>query len=231
MFHPLSECGTYKTVKARFWSWLSGKISWNLWSWSSLLATRPLYSVPQRIDGPVHKSATEIISNLKGLVFVPGSSTLANFSWFQLISLVNISAHRCLILQKVFTKMFCEHQFPHKSVDVSFIITKIRDQLTNLCGNLLLQNDFLNCSCAIMSVEGGDYNNNTNPEPWTLNPNPGPAQPQPRQGCMHGGRVDTNERLVLGRWCRFLINPLSRKSFISSLKFTVWRQERVYVSF
>jgi len=35
------------------------------------------------------------------------------------------------ISQKVFIKSFCKSQFPQKSVNVSFIITK----LTDLCGN------------------------------------------------------------------------------------------------
>ena len=33
------------------------------------------------------------------------------------------------------TKSFCKSQFPHKSVNLSFIIADINDKLTNLCGN------------------------------------------------------------------------------------------------
>jgi len=38
---------------------------------------------------------------------------------------------RCaLISQKVFVRSFCKGQFPHKSVDLSFLITIIKDKLT-----------------------------------------------------------------------------------------------------
>ena len=40
-----------------------------------------------------------------------------------------------LISQKVFTKSFCKSQFPHKSVNVSFIITNFDNTLTDLCGS------------------------------------------------------------------------------------------------
>ena len=40
-----------------------------------------------------------------------------------------------LVSQKVFIQSFCKRQFPHKSVNSSFIITSINDKLTNLCGN------------------------------------------------------------------------------------------------
>ena len=40
-----------------------------------------------------------------------------------------------LISQKVFIKSFCKSQFPHKSVNLFFILVIIKDKLTNLCGN------------------------------------------------------------------------------------------------
>ena len=40
-------------------------------------------------------------------------------------------------------KSFRESQFPHKSVNLSSIITNIQNKLTDLCGNCLLQNDFI----------------------------------------------------------------------------------------
>ena len=40
-----------------------------------------------------------------------------------------------IVSQRVFIKLFCISQFPHKSVNLSFIIVIIRDELTNLCGN------------------------------------------------------------------------------------------------
>jgi len=45
------------------------------------------------------------------------------------------SACRNLISQKVFIKSFGKSQFPHKSVNLSCIITNIKDQLTDLRGN------------------------------------------------------------------------------------------------
>ena len=40
-----------------------------------------------------------------------------------------------IISQKVFIKSFGKSQFPHKSANVSFIITNIKNKLTDLCGN------------------------------------------------------------------------------------------------
>ena len=34
----------------------------------------------------------------------------------------------------VFIKSFCKSQFPHKSVNLSFIITRMKNKLTDLCG-------------------------------------------------------------------------------------------------
>jgi len=55
-----------------------------------------------------------------------------------------------LISQKVFIKFFCKSQFPHKSVNISFIITNMKNEFTNLCRNALLQND-VNTFCEIMA--------------------------------------------------------------------------------
>ena len=44
--------------------------------------------------------------------------------------------HACqIIAHKVFITSFCKSQFPHKSVNLSSIITSIKDKLTDLCGN------------------------------------------------------------------------------------------------
>jgi len=59
---------------------------------------------------------------------------------------------RNFILQKVFTKTFGKNQFPYKSVFVFFILVMIKDKLTDLCGNRLLQNGFTNISCEIRRV-------------------------------------------------------------------------------
>ena len=39
------------------------------------------------------------------------------------------------ISHKVLIKSFCKSQFPHKSVNLFFILIIIKDKLTNLCGN------------------------------------------------------------------------------------------------
>ena len=40
-----------------------------------------------------------------------------------------------LISQKEFIKAFCKSGSPHKSVNLSFIVTNIKNKLTDLCGN------------------------------------------------------------------------------------------------
>ena len=50
-----------------------------------------------------------------------------------------------IISQKVFTKSIFKDQFPHKYVNLSFTNNNIniKNELTNLCGNGLLQIDFI----------------------------------------------------------------------------------------
>jgi hypothetical protein len=52
-----------------------------------------------------------------------------------------------LISQKVFIQWFRKSRFPHKSVNLSCVTTNIKDKLTDLCGNLLLQDDITNSFC------------------------------------------------------------------------------------
>ena len=54
-----------------------------------------------------------------------------------------------LISQKRLIMSFCKSQFPHKCVNLAFIITNIKNKLTDLCENRLLQNDFINTFYAI----------------------------------------------------------------------------------
>ena len=42
-----------------------------------------------------------------------------------------------LISQNVSIKSFCKSQFPHKFVNIFFMFVKIKDMLTDLCGNRL----------------------------------------------------------------------------------------------
>ena len=47
-----------------------------------------------------------------------------------------------LRLTQSVSKSFCISQIPHNSVNLSFAITSIKNWLTELCGNCLLQNEF-----------------------------------------------------------------------------------------
>ena len=58
---------------------------------------------------------------------------------------------RALISQKVFMKLFCKSLFQQKCVNLVFILVIIKDKLTDLCGNGLLQNDVINTFCEISS--------------------------------------------------------------------------------
>ena len=49
---------------------------------------------------------------------------------------------------KVLIKSFYS-QCPHKSVNLSFIITNVKNKATDLCENWLLQNDCTNTFCEI----------------------------------------------------------------------------------
>ena len=42
-----------------------------------------------------------------------------------------------------------QSQFPHKSVNLSFLITHVKNDLTDLCGNRLLQNACINTLCEV----------------------------------------------------------------------------------
>ena len=50
------------------------------------------------------------------------------------------------ITLRVLIKPFYKSQFPHKSVNLFFIITDTKQKLMDLCGNSLLQKDCMNTS-------------------------------------------------------------------------------------
>ena len=54
---------------------------------------------------------------------------------------------REIISHKAFLKSFRRSQLPHKSVNVSFTITDIKNQMTDMWANGLLQNDLINTFC------------------------------------------------------------------------------------
>jgi len=51
------------------------------------------------------------------------------------------------ISQQVFMHSFCKSPFPRKPVNLSYIITNIKNKITYLCGNWVLRNDFINTCC------------------------------------------------------------------------------------
>jgi hypothetical protein len=53
------------------------------------------------------------------------------------------------ISHDVFLKSFCNSQFPHKSVSLSFILVMMAVKLTDLLGNSFLQNNTINTFCEI----------------------------------------------------------------------------------
>jgi hypothetical protein len=69
--------------------------------------------------------------------------------WFQQFG--GAGSFSALISQKVFIELFCKSQMPHKLVNLSSTVTRVKDKLTNLCGNRLLPNDFRNTLCEISS--------------------------------------------------------------------------------
>ena len=58
-------------------------------------------------------------------------------------------SHEVFISQRVFIMSFRKSRLPHKSVDSFFMFVVIKDKLTDLCGNELLQNNFINTLCSI----------------------------------------------------------------------------------
>jgi len=52
-----------------------------------------------------------------------------------------------IISQKVFTNLFCKSEFPHNLFNLSFMLVITKDKSMDLCGNGLLQNDYINTLC------------------------------------------------------------------------------------
>ena len=67
------------------------------------------------------------------VVYVPGSYETVKIDTFRtFFSKMDGHARGELISQKVFMKSFRKSQFPHKSVNVSLIITNVKNKLTGL---------------------------------------------------------------------------------------------------
>ena len=82
-------------------------------------------------------------SEMQGLRHGPGTLFLTTSDVYQGDYAFDLKVPTKVISQKLFTKSFCRSQFPHKSVNLSFIMANINNKLTDLCVNGLLQNDFL----------------------------------------------------------------------------------------
>ena len=54
-----------------------------------------------------------------------------------------------LISQRVFGRSLCKSRFSHKYVHLFSILVMMKDTLTGLCGNWLLQIDFINTFCEV----------------------------------------------------------------------------------
>ena len=54
-----------------------------------------------------------------------------------------------LISNEALMKSFFKSQFPHNSVNLFSIFAIVKDDLTDLCGNCPLKNDFINTFCEI----------------------------------------------------------------------------------
>ena len=67
----------------------------------------------------------------------------------QVVTIREAEGRVSCISQKVFIRSFGRSQFPHKSVNLSFIITDVKHKLTDLRGHRLLQNDFVTTLCEI----------------------------------------------------------------------------------
>ena len=59
-----------------------------------------------------------------------------------------------LISPKVFIKLFCKSQFPQKSVILFYILVIMKANLTDLCGDRLVQNDDINTLCEMITRSG-----------------------------------------------------------------------------
>jgi hypothetical protein len=73
------------------------------------------------------------------MVHTPGSRCTADFRLIRR----NRCCSRYLISQKVSMKLFCKSQFPHKSVNSFFVLVTMKNELMDLLGAGLLQNDFI----------------------------------------------------------------------------------------
>ena len=70
-------------------------------------------------------------------------------------------------------------QSTHKSANLSFIITNIKDTLMDLCANLLLQNDVINALCAMLDNPYHNWFHVFDVTQTTFHPTPSTLIPQP----------------------------------------------------
>ena len=107
-----------------------------------------------------------MIKTWAALLFTPKLTSLYHTPWIS-----------TLISHRLFLESFCRSQFPHKSVNLSFTITNIKNNMTDLRGNWVLQNDLKNTLCEINSgrdldclvvVDAPDLEDEKGPQGWAV---------------------------------------------------------------
>ena len=102
------------------------------------------------------------------------------------------------ISQEVFIKSFGKSQFPHKFGNLSFIIINTKNKLTDLCGNQLLQNDFIDTFCEIKTLAVQVFSYDT---PMLTRMTPTAANsavpPDPKPSTQTGQTKDTGSKRPL----------------------------------
>jgi len=101
------------------------------------------------------------------------------------LSLIETCTSTVCISQKVVIKVFCKNQSPHKSVNQSFILVIIKDKLTDLCENGLLQNDFIHTFCEVKPDSRYPQPETLHPTTYARHPNPHTQNPDPQPLALH----------------------------------------------
>jgi len=95
--------------------------------WAHEIPLGKINSPPALRIGPKQAWHVSLFSAVTGH-FACASQEMGNRKWW-------VWSNPDDIPQKVLRRSFCTSQFPHKSVNVFFILVIIMDKLTNLCGS------------------------------------------------------------------------------------------------
>ena len=132
-------------------SWDILKLDWSIWDvfyrdfvsedWNSIFAT---------CTEKIGKFGKNLVCKRRQLERIPtlrpGHIPIITLRHVHLCALEirHLTRRSEFIAQKVIKNSFCRSQLTHKPVNLFVIITNIRTKLSDLCGNGLLQNDFVN---------------------------------------------------------------------------------------